>query len=118
MIKPIAWGARTSQGVLHSLTQDEAEITNFARRMKQQMVCLYDESVVHAMQARIDALMLEYEPGEMTVEQLKTWAAAQNPVPAPGNLTFKYVDPCPMCPTGVVCRTPACGRLKRRTLQV
>lgn len=94
MSKPIAWGVRTSQGDLHSLTQDEAEITNFARRMKQQMVCLYDESVVHALRARIDALMLEYEPDEMTAEQLKTWAAAQKSVH--DNVTFGRVDPCPL----------------------
>lgn len=85
--------------------------------MKQQLVCLYDESVVHAMQARIDALMLEYEPDEMTPEQLKTWAAAQVPVPVPGNVTFDRVDPCPMCMPGTECRTPACGRLKWRMLK-
>jgi hypothetical protein len=34
-----------------------------------------------AKQARIDELMLEYEPEAMTDEQVKAWGAAQAPVP-------------------------------------
>jgi hypothetical protein len=33
-----------------------------------------------ALQARIDALMLEYCPKEMTAEQLEEWAKHQAPV--------------------------------------
>lgn len=112
--KPTAWAARTAQGFVHSYTDDEKTAANFTHRMKQGLVCLFDSSVVHALQARIDALMLEYEPEEMTAEQLKNWAIAQKPVRAPGNMTFEPVDPCPGCRPGVVCRTPSCGRLKMR----
>jgi hypothetical protein len=38
------------------------------------------ERVVHSIQAKIDGLMLEYCPEEMTGEQLKNWAVHQKPV--------------------------------------
>lgn len=34
---------------------------------------------VGALQARVDALMLEFCPGEMTEEQIETWARHQRP---------------------------------------
>ena len=39
------------------------------------------ESVVATLQARIDELMLEYCPDEMTPEQLDEWARHQIPAP-------------------------------------
>src|SRR3546814_20894390 len=36
-----------------------------------------------AKQARIDALMMEYCPDEITGEQLENWMVAQRPVPEP-----------------------------------
>ena len=39
------------------------------------------ESVVATLQARIDELMLEYCPDEMTHEQLDEWARHQIPAP-------------------------------------
>lgn len=38
-----------------------------------------------ALQARIDALMLEYCPDEMTAEQLAEWAKNQKPAGEPGD---------------------------------
>lgn len=40
-------------------------------------VDVYKASDVADLQAKIDALMLEYCPGEMTQEQKDRWAAAQ-----------------------------------------
>lgn len=38
---------------------------------------LYSEAYVKQLQAKIDALMLEYCPDEMTAEQLEEWARSQ-----------------------------------------
>ena len=46
-------------------------------------LCDYEQEIaalhktIDAQQARIDALMLEYCPDEMTPEQLATWQASQ-----------------------------------------
>lgn len=39
------------------------------------------QAITWPLQAKIDALMLEYCPDEMTPEQMETWAAHQAPVP-------------------------------------
>lgn len=54
------------------------------------------DPIVHALQAKIDALMLEHCPDEMTDEQKADWAAHQRPAPAHLQMTrgteLKQVD--------------------------
>ncbi len=44
------------------------------------LACESWETEVNALQAKIDALMLEYCPEEMTKEQLDNWASHQKAV--------------------------------------
>lgn len=54
---------------------------------------------VQAKQARIDALMLEFCPNEMTVDQLMEWASHQQP--DPGCMHCNHIlyagTQCPVC---------------------
>lgn len=45
-----------------------------------QQMLEYAEAACDALQAKLDRLMLEYCPEEMTPEQLATWAKHQRPV--------------------------------------
>lgn len=47
--------------------------------LKEQQLARYDAEISY-LQYRIDELMLEYCPNEMTEEQLANWAAHQRPV--------------------------------------
>ena len=48
-------------------------ITGVLCRYSWHLCCKSKEKVVGAMQAKIDALMLEYCPTEMTHNQIKNW---------------------------------------------
>ena len=54
------------------LTPDEFRFLAFAREI--------ESEVSASMQARIDELMLEYCPDEMTEHQKTTWAEHQRPI--------------------------------------
>jgi hypothetical protein len=43
---------------------------------------LFERQTIERLQAKIDALMLEYCPDEMTEEQMANWARHQQPVSA------------------------------------
>ena len=55
-----------------------------ARTFGWELELAYAESFVKAMQARIDELMLEYCPDEMTQEQFDEWERHQVPADVPG----------------------------------
>lgn len=96
--------------VMVGLYKKIAELEGELRRVEGQrnasnamIVQLQDE--VANRQAKIDELMMEYCPDEMTMGQLVDWSAHQKPVEV-------SEDPCGgVCPEGSVCRTPKCRRL-------
>jgi hypothetical protein len=62
-----------------------------------------ETSTIEAMQAKIDSLMLEYCPDEMTEEQKAKWAAHQKPASCPHAAPFVYCEVCKVhpCPLGL-----------------
>lgn len=58
---------------------------------------------IEAMQAKIDSLMLQYCPDEMTEEQKAKWAAHQKPTSCPHAAPFVYCEVCKAhpCPLGL-----------------
>ena len=60
-------------------------------KSKQKRICIQSECIVRdelkeqleRKQAKIDSLMLEYCPDEMTKEQMDNWAKHQKPVDIP-----------------------------------
>ena len=70
----------------HVLAEDEretvyGEAADEIERLQRQKENLLE--TVRAKQARIDALMLEFCPGEMSAEQRAEWAKAQQSAPEP-----------------------------------
>ena len=64
-----------------SLKTDVANSVSKIGRAVSQLILAYDTEIGH-LQARIDALMLEYCPNEMTPEQINNWSACQQPISA------------------------------------
>ena len=61
------------------LCEDYLEMKRFCKETAKGE--LYQQRRAEAAEAKIDALMLEYCPDEMTDEQLKRWGECQVPVP-------------------------------------
>ena len=63
---------------------DPALLTTFQREVRQMLLddlrsflVAYGRRIYNSQQAKIDRLMLEYEPDEMTPEQFQEWVDAQ-----------------------------------------
>lgn len=80
-----AWQARADQAIRDRLTTEPewntARVVSYFRSFQM----IEAANAVEAMQAKIDALMLEHCPGEMSAEQRAEWAKHQQPT--------AYTDP-------------------------
>lgn len=79
-LKPVAYATKS---FLESIT-GLGDIVTFKNDSDDLQKCekigLYDQQQVDQLQAKIDALMLEYCPGEMSKEQVRNWTSRQKKV--------------------------------------